>query len=318
MKKLLSTLLLVIFAISALGACGANDSGENADNTKINIGVMAGPTGMGMAKLMSDAADASEKYAFEIYSAPTNATADLGSGALDMLCLPTNTAAALANKQPDFITVLAVNTLGSLYLLTDENTEITSVSDLEGKTIYASVPSSTTGPIINYLLEANNVNATIEFETDHDALVAKVKDGSAPIVVLPEPKVTAALTQNKSYSIDLNLSTEWSKVSDTPLTMGCIVVRNDFLKEHKSVVDNFLAEYKASIEYVNTPENLSSAAQMIVDGGVIPALPVATKSLTNLYGSIVYLDGANMKSALENFYDAIDLKKPDSSFYYEK
>lgn len=318
MKKLLSTILLVIFVISALGACGAKDNGASPDNAKINIGVMAGPTGMGMAKLMNDAGESSEKYAFEIYSVPTNATADLASGALDMLCLPTNTAAALANKTPDFITVLAVNTLGSLYLLTDENTQITSIADLEGKTIYASVPSSTTGPIINYLLESNGVNATIEFEAEHDELVKKVKDGTAPIVVLPEPKVTAALTQNKTYSIDLNLSAEWSKVSDTPLTMGCIVVRNDFLTKHKTVVDRFLAEYKASIEYVNTPENLSSAAQMIVDGGVIPALPVATKSLSNLYGSIVYLDGANMKLALENFYGAINIKKPDGKFYYEK
>ena len=318
MKKLISSILLVIFALTMLVACGGGNNNSTAGDVKINIGVMAGPTGMGMAKLMSDAGENSDKYSFEIYSAPTNATADLASGALDMLCLPTNTAATLANKQSDFITVLAINTLGSLYLLTDENTEIKSIKDLEGQTIYASVPSSTTGPIINYLLEANGVNATIEFEADHDALVAKVQDGSASIVVLPEPKVTAALVKNNTYSIDLNLSTEWEKVSVTPLTMGCIVVRNDFLKAHKETVDNFLKEYKASIEYINNPENLDSAAQMIVDGGVIPQLPIAKKSLQNLYGSIAYLDGADMKFALENFYTVIDLKLPDDKFYHEK
>lgn len=318
MKKLISSILLVIFALTMLVACGGGNNNSAADDVKINIGVMAGPTGMGMAKLMSDAGENSNKYSFEIYSAPTNATADLASGALDMLCLPTNTAATLANKQSDFITVLAINTLGSLYLLTDGNTEIKSIKDLEGQTIYASVPSSTTGPIINYLLEANGVNATIEFETDHDALVAKVQDGTASIVVLPEPKVTAALVKNNTYSIDLNLSTEWEKVSTTPLTMGCIVVRNDFLKAHKATVDKFLEEYKASIEYINNPENLDSAAQMIVDGGVIPQLPVAKKSLQNLYGSIAYLDGAAMKSALENFYTVIGLKLPDDKFYHEK
>ena len=318
MKKLISSILLVIFALTMLVACGGGNNNSTADDVKINIGVMAGPTGMGMAKLMSDAGENSDKYSFEIYSAPTNATADLASGALDMLCLPTNTAATLANKQSDFITVLAINTLGSLYLLTDGNTEIKSIKDLEGQTIYASVPSSTTGPIINYLLEANGVNATIEFEADHDALVAKVQDGSASIVVLPEPKVTAALVKNNTYSIDLNLSTEWEKVSETPLTMGCIVVRNDFLKAHKETVDSFLEEYKASIEYINNPENLDSAAQMIVDGSVIPQLPIAKKSLQNLYGSITYLDGADMKFALENFYTVINLKLPDDKFYHEK
>ena len=317
MKKLITSILLVIFALTMLVACGGGNNNAT-DDVKINIGVMSGPTGMGMAKLMSDAGENSDKYSFEIYSAPTNATADLASGALDMLCLPTNTAATLANKQSDYITVLAINTLGSLYLLTDGNTEIRSISDLDGQTIYASVPSSTTGPIINYLLEQNNVNATIEFEADHDALVAKVQDGSAPIVVLPEPKVTAALTKNNTYSIDLNLSTEWEKVSETPLTMGCIVVRNDFLKAHKDAVDKFLEEYKSSIGYINDPANLDAAAQMIVDGGVSPQLPVAKKSLQNLYGSIAYLDGAAMKSALENFYTVIDLKLPGKDFYYEK
>lgn len=311
MKKLIATLLLTVMAITSLAAC-------NRPQEKIDIGVMSGPTGMGMAKLMSDAGDSSELYSFEVYSAPTDATADLANGTLDMLCLPTNTAAALANKTPDYISVISINTLGSLYLLTDGSVEIDSVDDLDGKTIWASVPSSTTGPIINYLLEKNGVSATVEFEPDHDALVARVKAGTAPIVVLPEPKVTAALMGTTGYKVALNLSTEWDKVSDTPLTMGCIVVRNDFLRENKSAVDNFLEEYKASIEFVNAPENKEAAAQMIVDAGVLPKLPIAQKALSNLYGSISYVDGADMKAALKAFYDAIALKQPDDAFYYEK
>ncbi len=312
MKKLIATLLLLTTSLLALASCGGGK------REKINIGVMSGPTGMGMAKLMSDTADDSELYSFEVYSTPTDATADLANGTLDMLCLPTNTAAALANKQSDYISVISINTLGSLYLLTDGNTEIKSVADLDGKTIWASVPSSTTGPIIEYLLEKNNVSATIEYEPDHDTLVAKVKNGGASIVVLPEPKVTAALTQAPTYSVDLNLSTEWSKVSDTPLTMGCIVVRNDFLKENKASVDAFLEDYKASIEYINDSANLESAAQMIVDEGVLPKLPVAKKALQNLYGSIVYIDGEDMKAALKDFYTAIELEQPSDDFYYEK
>ena len=179
MKKLISALLLLVMAATALVAC-------NQPREKINVGVMAGPTGMGMAKLMSDAGDDSELYSFEVYSSPNDATAELANGTLDMLCLPTNTAAALANKTPDYISVISINTLGSLYLLTDGSLEIDSVEDLDGQTIWASVPNSTTGPIVNYLLEQNGVSATVEFEPDHDALVARVKAGTAPIVVLPD------------------------------------------------------------------------------------------------------------------------------------
>ncbi len=312
MKKIISLTLLLTLLCVALAGCA-----KPADNALIKIGVMSGPTGMGMAKLMNDNKDNTDKYSFEIYSAPTNATADLMNGTLDMLCLPTNTAAALATKNPGKISVIAINCLGSLYLMTDSNTTVTSINDLEGKTIYASVPSSTTGPIINYILEKNGVNATIEFEADHDALVAKVVKGEAPIVILPEPKVTAALSKADSYSIDLNLSSEWDKISDEPLTMGCIVVRNEFLYAHERRVDRFLDEYEDSIEYIGKRKNLDAASEMIYNNGVLPALPIAKKALSNLYGSIVYIDGDDMKEALIGFYRAIGQELPENKFYYD-
>ena len=312
MKKILSLVLILALATLTLSSCFAPK-----DDTVINIGVMSGPTGMGMAKIMDDNKDSKEKYSFEIYNAPTNATADLLNGSLDMLCLPTNTAATLATKNPGFLSVIAINCLGSLYLLTDEETTISSIADLEGKTIYASVPSSTTGPIIEYILEKNNVTATVEFESDHDALVAKVVKGEAPIVILPEPKATAAILQSEGYSIDLNLSTEWDKVSKEPLTMGCIVVRNDFLRNHEYLVEKFLKEYKASINFIGNDKNNEEAAEMIYNNGILPKLAIAKKALSNLYGSIVYIDDDEMEDALEGFYRAIGQALPDDEFYYD-
>ena len=70
--------------------------------------------------------------------------------------------------------------------------------------------------------------------------------------------------------------------------------------------------------------NLESAAQMIVDAGVLPKLPVAKKALANLEGSIAYLDGEAMKAALVSFYQVLLTSMPASiggalpndSFYY--
>ncbi|MBQ3017254.1 MAG: ABC transporter substrate-binding protein [Clostridia bacterium] len=310
MKKIIALVLTLTFTLLSLASC-------KRDDTKINIGVMSGPTGMGMAKLMNDEGAESEKYEFEIYSDPTNGTTDLMSKKLDMLCLPTNAAANLFTKQKN-ISVIAINCLGSLYLLANNETEINSIKDLEGKTIYSSVATSTTKPIIDFILKENGVNATVEIEKDHDTLVAKLASKEVNIAVLPEPKVTAALIANKDYSVKLNLSEEWSKVSDTPLTMGCIVVRNDFLEEHKSVVDSFLKDYKASIDFINDKNNNANAAEMIVSAGVLPKLPVAKGALNNLYGSIVYIEGDEMKNALKAFYTAIGLAQPDEAFYYEK
>lgn len=311
MKKIIALLLLLFTLTASLFACG------KPDTTVAKIGVMSGPTGMGMAKLMNDNDADNPKYDFTVYSNPTTATTDIMAGNLDMLCLPTNTAAMLANKNPEKITVLAINTLGSLYLVTDGNTEIKSISELDGKTIYASVPNSTTGPIIKYLLEKNNVDAEIVFEADHDALVAKVVKNEVSIAVLPEPKVSAALFKNSAYSVDLNLSSEWDKVSDTPLTMGCIVVRNEFLSEHSSLIKDFLKNYKASIEYI-VDEKSTDAVDMIINEEIIPAgAPVVKSALNNLRKSIVYIDGEDMKAALLDFYKAINITAPKDEFFYD-
>ena len=311
MKKILTVALAILTVFSFLTACAPKD------DTHITIGVMSGPTGIGMAKLMSDNNDDNALYSFDVYNAPTNATQDLLNGTLDMLCLPTNTAANLFTKSNGAISVIAINCLGSLYLLSDDSVNVTSILDLEGKTIYASVPSSTTGPILNYLLEQNNVNAEIVFEADHDALVAKVAKGEADIVVLPEPKVSAALSKAQGYSVDLNLSKEWDKVSDEPLTMGCIVVRNDFLNKNKGAVERFLKEYESSIEFIADTKNNAASAQMIFECNVLPNANIAKSALNNLYGSIVYIDGEDMKEALEGFYNAINISLPDDSFYYD-
>ena len=85
-----------------------------------------------------------------------------------------------------------------------------------------------------------------------------------------------------------------------------------------------MREYKDSINYISNPDNLDSAAQMIYDMGVLPKLQIAKKSLANLKGSIAYIDGEEMKAALNEFYNvlidsmpqSIGNKLPDNAFYY--
>lgn len=305
MKKLSAILAALMLLMTT--ACAQADA--------IRVGVMSGPTGMGMAKLMNSAADA---YSFEIYAAPTDATADLASGTLDLLCLPTNTAASLSRAKENFISVLAVNCLGTLYVVTDAETEIASVEDLAGMTICAGVPSSTTGPILASIFAQNHVDVNIEWEADHDAVVARLIQGTIHAAVLPEPKVTVALTKAEGWRVALNVSDMWDAVYETRLPMGCIVARNDFIAANKDAVDQFLAEYSASIAFIGDPENRQESAAMIAEAGVLPSAGVAGKALANLGGAIMYEDGADMKTDLMAFYDVIGQEQPAEAFYYEK
>ena len=329
MKRILALLVLCTIIIGALTSCSIfNKNDKNQSTTKIRIGTLSGPTGMGMAKMINDNGMDSDKYSFTVYGSPTDAQAAFVAGDIDAICFPTNNAANLNAKMNDSLCVAAINCLGSLYLVSNQNHNITSIKDLEGKTIYASVPNSTTGAIINHILEENGVNATVSFEyngetlNDHDLLSAYMAKGEIDLAILPEPKATATIVSNTSLglSIALNLSTEWEKVSPSgePLTMGCIIFRRDFANNNKDAVNAFLDEYKSSIEYINDKNNNADAASMIVAAGILPKEAIAKKALNNLYGSIVYIDGDDMQTALVGFYNVIGLNLPDDEFYYDK
>ena len=336
MKKLLTILLIFTLACTALVGC--NQPPE--DETVIRIGYMQGPTGMGMAKLIHDNGGVSgnEKYQFVKFEDAQKATAAILEGSIDMACLPTNNAAVVYNTKDAAVKVLALNCLNSLFVLTKSGTEITDFSDLEGKTIYT-ISNGTPKVILEYLLAQKGVNATVKTTAvvnGNEKTLAQPSDlasamiaGAVDIALVPEPVATAAplkvasMNKEYSYSVALDLADEWSSISDSPVAMGCIVGRSAFVNEHKSVVDSFLSEYKNSIEFVSNAENRDSAAEYIVDAGVLDAAQPAKKSLANLGASVAYKDGVEMKRILTDFYTSIGNsliggKLPDEEFYYQK
>ncbi len=322
MKKFLSVLLILTLTLLTFTAC----SNEEPDETVLRVGYMKGPTGMGMAKLIHDngGVNGNEKYTFTKYENTKLATTDLLTGKIDAICIPTNDAATYYNSEDSNSQVLAVNTLNTLFLLTDSSTSISDFSELEGKTIYT-CKNGTPKVVLEYLLEAAEINATISTNVNGTELLTPANLGEAivkgqvPIALAPEPIVTSSLLKNSSYSIDINLNTVWNAECDTVLPMGCIIASKSFITEHKSVIDNFLNEYKNSIKFISDSENLDKAAEYVVESGVLDAAPAAKSALKNLGNAIAYVDGKEMKTALEAFYTAIDfIKMPDSGFYYEK
>ncbi len=336
MKKIISLIITLTILIMALISC---DISKN-DNTVIKIGIMSGPTGMGMAKLIHDngGLEGNEKYTFVKYTDASLANADLISGKIDIACLPTNTAATLYNAKGASIQTLALNCLNSLYIMTKTGTEINSISDLEGKTIYT-IKNGTPATILNHLLEENNINATVKTsigEGENEKTITAPTDlapllisGSIDIALVPEPVATAAplkiesMNKDYTYTVAIKLDDVWNTVSETPVAMGCIVANKDFVNEHKKLTDKFLDEYKSSIEYISNPDNRDLAAEYIVEAGVLDSAPAAKQSLANLGAAIAYKDGAEMKEILTAFYGAIGTqllggKLPDDGFYYEK
>lgn len=334
MKKTIAIILTLLLGISLLAGCGKKEEEPQpstqeqkaAQDTSVDIHVTAlkGPTGMGMAYLnqQSDDGNTAYKYTINYAGAPDEVVGGLISGEIDIAAVPVNLAATLFNKTNGEVLTAAVNTLGVIYIVENGET-VQSMADLAGKKIVASGQGSTPEYALNYLLEKNGLTGQVEVEyvSEHDEAVSALVAGKADLVMIPEPKVTAALSQLESARVAISLTDEWDKVSDTQMITGVLVVQKAFANEHPEILKAFLEEYKASVEFTNA--NPQEASQLIEKYGIIPKAPVALKALPNC--NIVYMDGSEMAAAvtamLTTLYDAnptsVGGSLPGEEMFYE-
>lgn len=143
-KKIVSVLLAATLAVSVISGCQGtensseeeNQSTENAveeetqDKEKeiretaeavdVNVTALKGPTAMGMVKFMDDADQGnitSENYHFSIAASADEVTPKLVQGETDIAAVPANLASVLYNNTDGQVQVLAINTLGVLYIV---------------------------------------------------------------------------------------------------------------------------------------------------------------------------------------------------------
>lgn len=277
----------------------------------VNVMVLNGTTGFGAAKLISDyaAVDADmTAYNFSVETDAANVTAALINGSCDIAALPTNAAAALYNKTQGGVQIIALNTRGVLYVITNGDLGITSLADLEGKTVYC--PAQNPAFIFSALLAEAGVSATVDTTYAQPAdLRTAVAAGEVQIAVLPEPMVTIAKSANENLVTALDLTAEWDNaIGEGTLVQGCVVARTEFIEKYPHLIGKFLGEYEASIAFLS--EDTAAAAQMIVDAGIFSAAPVAQKAIPNC--NICFVVGEEMKTAMNTFCEVMFAFKPES------
>ena len=302
MKKGISLLLAVLLVLS-LAACGANTD-ETASDTKtvVRMATLKGPTGIGTAKLWADddAGKAKNDYTVTLCTDPTEVLNGVVEGSYDVAAVPLNMASVLYNKLNGGVQILAINTLGTLYMLATQ--DLADISALEGKTIVTAGQGATPEYVLNYLLEKNGLTdkVTVEFKSEHAevaTLAAAAGADDQTVYMLPEPNVTATLIQNQALKTVLDVSSAFESASGVSLAMGCIVAKKEFVEQNQAAIDAFLTEYKASVEYTAT--NLDDTATLFETYGIIPKAAVAKQAIPRC--SITCVTGADMqKIATEN------------------
>ena len=332
-----TALLLALALCLGLAACGSNQAGSASNQsaastsssatsseassqqdtqssaegtstdyagTDVNIAVLSGPTGIGAVGLMeaNDAGETVNHYNFTVTAANDEVVAGLSNGDYDIAALATNVASNLYNKTSGGVQICALNTYGVLYILENGDT-IQSMSDLAGKTIYATGQGANPEYVLNYLLTENGLtpgeDVTVEF-MDSETLM---------VCMLPVPAVTSVLIQNPEVRVALDLTDEWNKVTDEGvLTMGCIVVRTEFAQENPEAVKAFLEEYAASIESVQS--DVEHASQLCETYGIVAKAAVAAKAIPDC--NLCCVTGADIQPAIEPYYNVLYAANPDS------
>ncbi len=321
------TVMVLILGLLILPACSPQETTETPPAVQMRIAALKGPTGMGLVKLMSDheAGKTANDYSFSITGTPDDIVAMVSSGQVDIAALPTNMAAVLYQKTSKNIQLLAINTLGVLYILEKGDT-VNSLEDLRGRELFATGQGATPEYAINELLDKAGLldDVTVTYKTEHEELATLAAAGQADLLLLPEPFVTTVLSKNTDLRIALDLTKVWQDAhqgdSQSELAMGCMIVNKAFAAEYPQAVATFLDEYKTSVDTIN--QDPVTAAEWVVQYEIMGSAALAEKAIPNCH--IVLIQGQEMQPVLDPFYQvlfaanpkSIGGSMPDAEFYY--
>ena len=318
----LTLALLLLLPISLLGCRKQAD-----ESLEIKVYALNGTTALGMAQMIDKAAKNTDtmNYNITLHTAADAITGAIVSGECAIAALPTNVAAKLYQKTEGKIQLLAINTLGVLYLLDGSGT-VKSLDDLRGKTVYLPGAGSNPEFITAALLESAGLKVGTDVTLDTtsynspDALQAAVISGAASLAVLPEPKVSVITTQKPDLAVALDLTAEWNKLNgENTLVQGCLVVNTAFAEAHPAEVAQFLKDYGESVNFIKAGSD--EAIKMVVDAKILPKEGIAKKALPKC--NICCITGEDMKPLMKVFCEKLFAFNPASvgavptdGFYY--
>ena len=301
-RKVMAVVLAMVMVLGALAGCG--EKVPTTVTETVNVGALNGPTGMGMVQLI----DMTDKYNVSTYQAPTDVTAKIIKGELDVAAVPSNLASVLYNKTEGKIVAVSPITLGVLYIL-DNDADVDSVAELKGKTIVASGQGGTPEYVLQKVLENAGLtiyeDVQVQWLANHAEVNAKLLTQEGTIAMIPEPFVSTALAAGKDdVEVTFDMNKLWEDATGEELPMGVLVARKSFVEERENDLTVLLNDLEASVDFVN--ESPSEAAKLIVEKGFIGKEPIALAAIPNC--NIVLYTGEDAdegKAILKTFNETL-------------
>jgi NitT/TauT family transport system substrate-binding protein len=301
--------------------------GRTQKSDVIRTATLKGPGGMAMIKMIDERPGIGGIPSSYIISNEPNQVRDLMfREEVEFAVMPMNTAVMLYNKGLPYI-LAAVPVWGTLSLF-GSDTSIKSWNDLKGKRVSLMGKGMTPDIIFRFLAKENGIDPNVDFQIDysfptHIELANAVAAGVSKLGVISEPQLSMVIERNPDVRIIFDLNKEWSRVfgESIPFAQTALLVHEEFAKNNPRLVDTYLLELKNSINWLVS--NNDSAADLIVQYGILPDKKIASRSIpnSNIRYTEAFKEMKGISEYIKVFYNfnplSIGGKLPDEKFFYK-
>lgn len=300
MKKIF-TLVFTLLSLTIFG------------NNKIKVIAPMGAPSISLLKMIDEnKVIGNKEIEYEILNASDVLASKIISKEADIAIIPSNLASNLYNKDID-IKLVSTSVWGILYLVSRDDS-IKTWEDLRGKEITTIGRNLTPDAILSYLIKANGLKVGKDIKLTYinsaPELAQLFLAGKIDIAIIPEPILSSVLMKKKDTNIIFNIQDEWKKTTKVAIPQVVMIAQGDLAKNNKEFLDEFIENYKNSIEWVNAnPDKI---------GKVTPS------SIKR--SNLMFKNAKDSKKELEEYYKVllkfnpklIGGKLPDDKLYYEK
>ena len=297
MKNIFKVLMMLVLALALVG-CGGGKVEE-----EVKIIVPQGNPFIAVGNLIGE-----ENINIESVNGAAGVKAGLVGNDYDIVIAPLNLGAQLYVGGKSKYVLDSVIALGNTYIISNKETKLDSIKDLQDKTILAYSQGGTPDIILQYALSKNNVNAKIEYKPSLTEVVPFFVQGQYDYILAAEPVITSLkVNKNKELNV-LNLQ----DVVDATIMQAAIFVNPDSTKQDS--INVVIDKIKDNIENMN--KNPEVYANSIIEKDVYfkdLTANIMSQSIPN--SNLDFVKAKENIAKVESYLTMIGYKLPDEAFY---
>lgn len=308
MKKILLNLLIVLALLFIVG-CNNNENGNERGeselivNEEISIAVPMGAPYIAIGNLLG-----TKNIKIDGVNGVEGVKAAFTGGNYDIVIGPLNLGTNLYNAGKSKYKLEAAIALANLFIISNKSVSLNNIKDLEGKTILAYGKGGTPEAILQYVLEQNNISATIEYQNSVNDVVPFFLQGQYDYVLSSEP-VISNIKINKN--IDINILDLQDYTTNTIIQVALFVNPNSSKVES---IETVIELIQKNIKEMNS--DTSKYVDEIIKKDIYFSdlgANILNVSIPNM--GLSYLDASDNKSDIEKYLEMIAYTLPNEEFY---